>query len=89
LKNAYPGSAGFGLESSVNTGTPVAASSVRENWVSFVPLLPSCTYSRVLPLVSLATAIEGRDWISAAFSDGLICVQVAAASFERQTPRAY
>jgi hypothetical protein len=34
------------------------------------------------------TAIDGLDWMIVAFSDGLICVQVAPASDERQTPRA-
>src|SRR5262245_34991703 len=44
---------------------------------------------RVLPFGSVVTAIAGRVWMTAAFSDALICVQVAPASFERHTPRAY
>ena len=44
---------------------------------------------RVFPLGSAVTAIAGRVWITAGFSDGLICVQVAPPSVERQTPRAY
>jgi hypothetical protein len=52
-------------------------------------VFPSCTYIRVAPPTSSVTAIAGRVWMIAAFSDGLIWVQVAPASFERQTPRAY
>ena len=44
---------------------------------------------RVLPPGSVVTANAGRVWITAALSDGLICVQVAPASIDRQTPRAY
>ena len=44
---------------------------------------------RVLPFGSLFTEIAGRVWMIAALSDGLICVQVAPASVDRQTPRAY
>ena len=44
---------------------------------------------RVLPFGSVVTARFGRVWITAALSDGLICVHVAPPSVERQTPRAY
>ena len=44
---------------------------------------------RVAPPASVVTAIAGRDWMIAGLIDGLICVHVAPASFERQTPRAY
>src|SRR6266511_1595135 len=43
---------------------------------------------RVLPFVSVVTAIAARDWITAELIDGLICVHVAPASVERQIPRA-
>ncbi len=52
-------------------------------------MLPSYTYMRVAPLGSLVTEIAARVWMHAAFSDGLICSQVAPASIDRQTPRAY
>ena len=44
---------------------------------------------RVLPFGSVVTAISGRMLASAAFREGLIWVQVAPPSFERQTPREY
>src|SRR3954454_16879734 len=98
-RNAKPGSAGFALDMSVKTGAPVATSSLRnrrdESGFAFAPmafgllLFPSCTYIRVLPLASVVTAIAARDWITAAFSDGLIWVHVPPASLERQMPRAY
>ena len=43
---------------------------------------------RVVPS-SLFTEMAGRVWMIAGLSDGLICVQVAPPSLERQTPRAY
>src|ERR687896_292555 len=46
-------------------------------------------YMRVLPLGSRVTSIAGRLWMIAGLIDSLICVQVAPASVERQTPRAY
>jgi hypothetical protein len=72
----------------VKTGVPPATSSLRNSWEIGVPVLPSCTYIRVLPLGSAATSKAGRVWNSAGFSDGLICAQVAPASVDRQMPRA-
>src|SRR6187397_1916778 len=44
---------------------------------------------RVLPFGSVVTAIAARDWMTALLIDALICVHVAPASVDRQTPRAY
>ena len=44
---------------------------------------------RVAPLGSVVTEIHGSVVVMALLSDSLICVQVAPASFERHTPRAY
>ncbi len=84
-----PGSATFVLVRPMNTGTPVRTLSLRNRREVFVPLFPSYTYMRVLPFGSVLTAIVARDWITAGFSEALICVQVAPPSLERQTPRAY
>jgi hypothetical protein len=43
----------------------------------------------VAPFGSVVTASSGRMLVSAALSEGLICDQVAPASVDRQTPRAY
>src|SRR5262245_43326532 len=86
---ANPESAGFGLVRFVNVGVPVATSSLRESRAKFWPAFPSYRYIRVLPFGSVFTSIDGRVWITAAFSDGLIWVQVAPPSGDRQTPRAY
>ena len=56
-RNAKPGWAGSALDMSVKTGVPVATSSLRNRRDEFVPLLPSCTYIRVLPFGSVVTAI--------------------------------
>src|SRR4051794_32310155 len=98
-RNAKPGSAGSALDMSVKSGAPVATSSLRnrrdESGFAFafrafgLLLFPSCTYIRVLPSASVVTAIAARDWITLALIEGLIWVQVAPASFERQMPRAY
>ena len=84
-----PGEAVLVLVRSVNVGAPVATSSLRNSREYGVPTLPSCTYMRVFPFGSVFTAIAGRVWMIAGASDGLICVHVAPASFDRQTPRAY
>ena len=90
-RNAKPGWAGSALDMSVKTGVPVATSSLRNRRerVRAPALLPSCTYIRVLPFGSVVTAIAALLWMTAELIDGLICVHVAPASFERQTPRAY
>src|SRR5262245_32390582 len=95
-RNAQPGLARSELDMSVKTGVPVATSSLRKSRDEFalvmapcVLLFPSCTYMRVGPVGSFVTAIAARDWMTAGLMDGLICVHVAPASFERQTPRAY
>src|SRR6476469_751958 len=87
-RNAQPGFAVLPLVMSVNTGAPVATSSLRKSLDEFWPAFPSWTYMRVLPFGSVVTAIAGRDWMTAELIDGLICVHVAPASFDRQTPRA-
>src|SRR4029453_16360270 len=69
---ANPESAGLELVRFVNVGAPVATSSLRESWAKFWPALPSYTYMRVLPFGRVVTSIDGRVWITAAFSDGLI-----------------
>src|SRR5919108_1242254 len=98
-RNANPGFAGLSLDMSVKTGAPVATSSLLKSRDEFgfdfalatvgSLLFPSCTYIRVVPLGNVVTAIAARDWITAGLIDGLICVHVAPASFERQIPRAY
>ena len=85
---ANPGCVTLGLVRLVNTGAPVATLSLRKSSDGFWPALPSLTYIRVLPFGSRLTAIAARLWMIAALIDGLICVQVAPASLERQTPRA-
>src|SRR5512132_3467217 len=87
-RQAQPGSATFALDMSVNTGAPVATSSLRKSLDAFWPPLPSKTYIRVFPFGSVVTARFGRDWMTAALIDCLICVHVAPPSGERQTPRA-
>src|SRR5262245_3466597 len=86
---ANPGLAGSELVRLVNVGDPVATSSLRESWAKFWPAFPAYTCVRVLPFGSAVTSIDGRVWMTAAFSDGLICDQVAPLSGDRQTPRAY
>src|SRR5512132_3407287 len=94
-RNAKPGCAGSLLDISVNVGVPLATSSLRKRRDEFafavipwVLLLPSWTYIRVVPFGSDVTAIAARLWMIAGLIDGLICVHVAPASFERQMPRA-
>src|SRR5215211_8283756 len=91
LNHAHPESAVLVLVRSVNTGAPVATSSLRKSREYWPPVLlcPSCTYMRVLPFGSAVTANAARVWMIAGFSDGLICVHVAPPSGERQMPRAY
>src|SRR2546423_958423 len=81
-RNAKPGFAGLSLDISVNTGAPVATSSLRKRRDEFgfdfalstlgLLLFPSWTYMRVLPFASVVTAIAARDWITAALIEGLI-----------------
>ena len=90
LTTPSPALAVLVLVRSVKAGAPVATSSLRKSRErGRARCCPRATYMRVLPFGSVVTAIAGRVWITAAFSDGLICVHVAPASFERQTPRAY
>ena len=53
------------------------------------PEAPSAMYMTVLPFLTL-TAISGRAVVTAVCHErGLICVQVAPASVDLHTPRAY
>jgi len=74
---------------SLQTGTPVATSSLRKTRLNCppAPVWPSATYIRVLPFF-VVTAIHGSVVVIAELSDGLICVQIPPPSFDRQTPRA-
>src|SRR4029453_3112521 len=85
----YPESATLLLDRFTKTGEPVATLSLRSRRAVGFPLDPSCTYIRVAPFGSVVTASSGRMLVSAALSEGLICHQVAPASVDRQTPRAY
>src|SRR5262245_44268410 len=98
-RNAKPGCAGSALDMSVKVGAPAATSSLRKSrdefgfaldpWGGGVLFMPSWTYIRVLPFGSVVTANAARSWMIEAFIAGLICVQVAPSSLERQMPRAY
>ena len=55
-----PGSPVLLLVRSVNTGAPVATSSLRNSLDVGAPLAPSSTYMRVFPFGSVVTAIVGR-----------------------------
>ena len=89
LSHAQPGFAVLVLVRFVQAGAPVATSSLRSSRDRGAPCAPSYTYMRVFPLGSVVTPIVGRVVTLPALSDGLICVQVAPPSGERQTPRAY
>jgi hypothetical protein len=98
LNDPHLGSVTSAEVRSVHTGEPVATSSLRKTRLNCTgpfgggtraPVWPSLTYARVLPFGSVVTAIHGSVVVIAEFNDGLICVHVAPASVERQTPLAY
>ena len=88
----YFGSAGLELVRSLHpdAGVAVCASSVRKTRAVGAPDAPSAMYMTVFPFFTF-TAISGRAVVTAGVltSAAWICVHVAPASVDFQTPRAY